>query len=1212
MLLCPDDSVLARFLDGEGESDHLAALESHIDGCAGCQRALDRLTRSEVANTPVLSQMLLHGWGAVGPSDPGTPTLDRIAEWNPFANGRLGAGAAGPDDGSPHVPGYEILTELGRGGAAVVYKARHLALGREVALKMLLARSGGNGIAGGRFIQEAQTLARLRHPNIVQVFDIGEHAGRPFFSLELISGTSLARWLNGLPQPPRLAATIVRAAAIAVDYAHRNGVLHRDLKPGNLLIDTALDPPRALGADVALLVKVSDFGLAKVLDTVGTDPQTEPGVMVGTPQYMAPEQARLAGEAVGPAADVYALGVILYELLIGQPPFPSDSPLKTLYRVVHDAPPPVSRHRPRLSADLSTICAKCMEKDPGRRYPTAAALAEDLRRYLESEPILARPIGPIGRLTRWARRKPSLAVMVSIIAGTVLSAFVLVVWQWRVADDERDRAAKLATSEAGARTEAVEQRDGANRARQRAERLSAELLLDQGVRSCEQGDVHQGLRELALGLEQAVGAGLDDLEPAFRANLACWADRLVVPSKAPVFPSAVLSVAFSPDGKKLLVGLGAHSGRTGGVQLWNPDTWTPVGPELRHDAHVGAVAFSPDGTQILTGADDGTVRLWETATGHLIGAPIRELKRVRTVAFGPDGRTFAAGGTTIDRGASGEVRIWDAGTRKPVGPAVPHPGDVYSVAYSPDGKTLVTGCHSPPEGGQARQWDIATGRTVGQTMVHGAWITAVAFSPDGKLVMTASADHTVQLWDRAAGTRAGAPMIHPYPVTTAVFTPDGKAVLTGGGDEHQRGSEHDAGRLWDVATGQLLVGPLHHEVLVLSVAVSPDGRRLVTADEAGRVRLWPVGPWRPAVERSLPDRPGAIAFSPDGKWVVTGGGGQTGWSQVLEARTGRPVSQQKHAARVEAVAFSPDGRAHASLTRTGTARVWDAATGGPLGPALEHPQISPAIGDRPPGSNALTFTPDGASVLVSDMYGVNVLWDWKVGKIAWDRSSCDNKHATCLASLSPDGRTVLVGRTDGGAQLCDVATGRVLADYPRGPATVTAVAFGPDGRSVLVGRLDGSVRLGDATGTALIRAPGAVLDVGFSPDPSRICTVLLSAPTPESTVRLWDARTGQSIGGRLPHVVLFRTIAAHPRSRLLATGSFRGDVRLWDGLSGRPVGPPLWGAGLVTGVAFSPDGGAVATVGQVGFLRVWTIPPPVEGTPEDVMRWVRRLTANGP
>jgi serine/threonine-protein kinase len=333
------------------------------------------------------------------------------------------------DNEAAALAGYEILGVLGRGGMGIVYKARQVSLNRLVALKMILAGGHAGPSELTRFRTEAEAVARLQHPNIVQIHEVGEVEGRPFFSLEFVDGGSLADKLDGTPWPAHDAARLVQTLARAIHAAHEQGIIHRDLKPANILLSSLVishsslaDKQESTSNAQGLLPKITDFGLAKRLDSVAG--QTQSGAILGTPSYMAPEQAGAKGHVIGPATDVYALGAILYELLTGRPPFKAPTPLDTVLQVVHEEPVPPSRLQPKLPHDLDTICLKCLHKDPVKRYDSALVLADELRRFLSNEPILARPARPWERAVKWARRRPATATLLGVSAVALLVLMV--------------------------------------------------------------------------------------------------------------------------------------------------------------------------------------------------------------------------------------------------------------------------------------------------------------------------------------------------------------------------------------------------------------------------------------------------------------------------------------------------------------------------------------------------------------------------------------------------------------------------------------------------------------------------------------------------------------------------------------------------------------------------------------------------------------------
>jgi eukaryotic-like serine/threonine-protein kinase len=431
MASCPSHQKLADLLADALSVAERDSLSRHVEGCTTCQHDLARLSGTPDTEVWRLAGHRLRGSRA---EERMMLSLKQLPPWMNLTIPAQAAWSAGdmrqvalqePVFGHewPTVPGYEILGELGRGGMGVVYKAQQLGLHRIVALKMIRTgiQAGAKDLA--RFRAEAAAIARLQHPNIVQIYDVGEAEGRPYFVLEFVSGGSLAQHLQGKPQPARPAAQLIETLALAVHAAHTNGVIHRDLKPANILLQTGeggrmtdeasptlreapgLPLSGTLPPCSLLLPKIADFGLAKCIGGDGEGP-TVTGELLGTPNYMAPEQAMVPRQPVGPAADVYAMGTILYELLTGRPPFTGETPLTTVLQVLHNEPISVTSLQPTVPRDLETICFKCIQKDPRKRYGSALELAEDVQRFLRNEPILARPARPLEKLWRWARRRP--------------------------------------------------------------------------------------------------------------------------------------------------------------------------------------------------------------------------------------------------------------------------------------------------------------------------------------------------------------------------------------------------------------------------------------------------------------------------------------------------------------------------------------------------------------------------------------------------------------------------------------------------------------------------------------------------------------------------------------------------------------------------------------------------------------------------------------
>jgi serine/threonine-protein kinase len=453
--------LLLRWQELRSEGQPISAEEL----CAGCPELLPELRRQIEALRSM--EALL---GMRNGEDPAAvaPGLGSTVDLQPAAGPPNASGSGAPPRFA--VPGYEILDVLDRGGMGIVYRARQVALKRVVALKMILAGPHAGPAQRARFRTEAEALARLRHPNIVQIYEVGEVEDRPFFAMEYVEGGTLADRLAGTPLPSRSAAELTETLARAVDYAHQQGIVHRDLKPANILLQ---QEPGADASSPGFSPRISDFGLARIVDATESAGgcRTSSGAILGTPSYLAPEQAEGKPGTVGPAADVYALGAILYELLTGRPPFQGETTLDTLEQVRLQEPVPPRRLQPKVPRDLETICLKCLEKEPYRRYASAAALASDLTRFLAGQPILARPASLWNQSVRWARRQPALAGLIAVSLLAVGSLLGTGVWFTGELRAERDHARDEQRKADEERQTAQHERDEANRQRERAETI---------------------------------------------------------------------------------------------------------------------------------------------------------------------------------------------------------------------------------------------------------------------------------------------------------------------------------------------------------------------------------------------------------------------------------------------------------------------------------------------------------------------------------------------------------------------------------------------------------------------------------------------------------------------------------------------------------------------------------------------------------------------
>jgi WD40 repeat protein/tRNA A-37 threonylcarbamoyl transferase component Bud32 len=1033
----------------------------------------------------------------------------------------------------------------------VVYRARDTKLKRDVALKMILADGRYlSSRAVDRFRLEAEAVARLKHPNILEIFDAGECEGQHYFTMELVGGGSLADQMGRLVGAPREAARLVALAARAVHHAHLHGILHRDLKPGNILLTPGGEP------------KIADFGLARHAET--DTRLTQSGAVLGTPAYMAPEQAE-GRKDLSVAADVYALGAILYEGLTGRLPFPGDTPAEILKQLLKPEAEPIPPRRLKRTVprDLETICLKCLERQPSRRYKSAEAVAEDLCHFLNDEPIGARPVSRLERAAKWVRRRPALA---GLYAALVL-VFVFgggggfATWMYFRAEEFRGEA----------------------------QRLNSLLQMKDGATLCEQGETGRDVLLMAQGLENCPDSA-PDLRRAIRTALASAATRLhaleaAFPSPAPTIVTAISpdgrhallggrdtflvdldsgerrfvqvsldhneisGAAFSPDNGRLFATSTMRSGKDkkggGVVRVGDTATGKDVGPAIIHPGTVKSIAFSPDGKTLLVGAQAGTsLRCYDLATRRPVPPAWDCHDTVYVAVYGPDARLVATAAQ------ENNARLWDARTGRAVGPPMVHPGVVFTVAFSPDGNKLVTGCRD----GAARFWDVATGNPAGPVLRHHGPVRSAAFSRDGRLVLTASEDGTARLWEAETGYLVGQVLPHPDEVRQALFATDRKHVLTAGFE--------GTARLWRLADEQASVKEMKCPGAVAVVALSPDGRRVLTGceDSEGRLgesRLWDAETGEPLGE-PMPQsdgRKGQVmsgAFSPDGKLVLTGGnnGEVRLWHTATSARAQNPWPQGNI---VAAIAFSPDGSLAAASGLNGIVEVRDVATG--------------KIRNRWRADSdgfwvwSLAFTDD--ETLLTGGGLAAKLWRWRDGEVTGQPMRHETEAHTAV--LSPDRQIVLTCGHDKNARLWSARDGQPLSEWMVHKGEVLAGAFRPDGKVAATAAADG-------------------------------------------TLRLWEVPTGEPLIPPLLHDGWVRSVAFSPDGKTVVTGCDDGTARLWGAENGAPLGAVLRHRGPVNRVVFSPDGKRVLTGSKDRTARLWTPPPPVPGDPALVTLWAQVLT----
>jgi WD40 repeat protein/tRNA A-37 threonylcarbamoyl transferase component Bud32 len=963
---------------------------------------------------------------------------------------------------------YELLEEIGAGGQGAVFKARQVSPHRVVALKMIRGGRQAPASEVRRFRDEADAVADLDHPNIVPVYDAGEHEGNLYFTMKLMEGGSLSQRLAQFAADPRAAARLMVPIARAVQHAHRRGILHRDLKPSNILFD--LDG----------LPHVTDFGLAKRLGP-GFE-ETQSGVVVGTPPYMAPEQASGRRGAVTTATDVYGLGAVLYTMLRGRPPFRGDSALDVLEQVKSRDPEPPSGSNGRVDRDLETICLTCLRKDPQRRYGSAEALADDLERWLAGEPIRARRTRAWERAVKWARRRPGVAALIASVVVVTALGVAGILWKWR---------------------EAV----AAQRALESAIYFNSIALAEQ---AWSEGRFGRAVRLLEEGCDER----LRGWEWNYLMRL-----RRAGPRVLPAHQGIVNALAFDEGGRFLIT-----AGADNTAKVWDLDD--PAAPPVvlrGHDAPVRGVAFRPhDGRVVATVSRDGDLAAWDRTTGQRLYR-VHVAKEVLCVAFSPDGATIVTGDS------ANHVTRWDAGTGAWFDTLREHTNVVLSVSYSADGRLLA----SASDDGTVILWDVAGRRSPLKLDRRTDTVRGLAFCPDSRRLATACADGIVRVWDVATGREAlEIRGFHTDSVRGVSFSADGARIASCGGD--------GTVRLWDTRTGREAIVLRGHDGTVQGVAFSPDKRRLASCGSDGTVRIWdatPVGNGYEAV-RTLRGHEGVVegvAFSPSGGTIASAGGDHV--VKLWHAGRGEVLCTIKeHTSQLYSVTFSPDGKTVASAGSDRTIRLSEASSGRPL-------FASPELDDDVWG---LAYSPDGELLASCQGDGTIKIWRTQGGVLRLLRTFPRSPKKMWCVAFSPDGHSLVSGGGDRSVRLWNLMDerqpSRVLGHHE---GDVYGVAFSPDGKTIASTGSDRTVKLWHATGGPAARRPYQASEgfdsVAFSPDGYH-----LAAANSDGTVKVLDAATLEPILTLYGHTSRVLSVAFSPDGKLLASGAFDRTVKVWD------------------------------------------------------------------